>query len=114
MEQPSTTPHIAIVRTAGMGHLIPFAEFAKRLIHRHSFLVTFAIPNDGSPSKAQRSLLDSLPPCITYVFLPPVNFDDLQPETRAETIIALTLVRSLSSLRVAYAGGVHKARRPNR
>ncbi|KAF8032474.1 hypothetical protein BT93_D1399 [Corymbia citriodora subsp. variegata] len=100
MEQPSTAPHIAIVPSPGMGHLIPFAEFAKRLVHRHTFSVTFVIPNDGSPSKAQTSLLDSLPPSITYVLLPPVSFDDLPAETtRIETIIALTLVRSLPSLR---------------
>ncbi|KAK3434954.1 hypothetical protein EUGRSUZ_D02353 [Eucalyptus grandis] len=100
MEQPSTTAHIAIVPTPGMGHLIPLAEFAKRLIHRHSFSVTFVIPNDGSPAKAQRSLLDSLPPSITYVFLPPVCFDDLPAETtRIETIVALTLARSVPSLR---------------
>lgn len=100
MEPPSATPHIAIVPTPGMGHLIPLAEFAKRLVRRHSFAVTFVIPNDGSPSKAQRSLLDSLPPSITYAFLPPVSFDDLPADTtRIETIIALTLARSLPSLR---------------
>ncbi|XP_030457438.1 hydroquinone glucosyltransferase-like [Syzygium oleosum] len=100
MEQPSTTPHIAIAPSPGMGHLIPLAEFAKRLVHRHSFSVTFVIPNDDSPSKAQRSLLDSLPPSIIYVFLPPVSFDDLHPKTtRIETIITLTLKRSLPSLR---------------
>ncbi|KAF8032479.1 hypothetical protein BT93_D1403 [Corymbia citriodora subsp. variegata] len=93
MEQPSTTPHIAIVPSPGMGHLIPFTEFAKRLVHRHTFSVTFVIPNDGSPSKAQRSLLDSLPPSITYVFLPPVS---LPPETtHIGAIIALTLLRRL-------------------
>ncbi|XP_010053798.2 hydroquinone glucosyltransferase [Eucalyptus grandis] len=100
MEQPSTTPHITIVPSPGISHLIPLAEFAKRLVHHHSFLVTFIIPNDGSPSKAQQSLLGSLPPSIAHVFLPPVTLDDLPAETtRIETIIALTLARSLPSLR---------------
>ncbi|KAF8032480.1 hypothetical protein BT93_D1404 [Corymbia citriodora subsp. variegata] len=102
MERPSTTapPHVAIVPTPGMGHLIPLAELAKRLVHRHGFSVTFVVPNDGSPSKAQRSLLDALPPSISYVFLPPVIFDDLPAETtRIETLIALTLARSIGSLR---------------
>lgn len=99
MERPSTTPHIAIVPSPGMGHLIPLAEFAKRLVRLHNFAVTFVIPNDGSPSKAQKSLLDSLPPSITYVFLPPVGFDDLPAETtRIETIISLTVARSLPSI----------------
>ncbi|KAL3743616.1 hypothetical protein ACJRO7_018827 [Eucalyptus globulus] len=100
MEQPSTTPHIAIVPSPGISHFTAFAEFAKRLVHRHSFSVTFVIPNDGSLSKAQQSLLGSLPPSIAHVLLPPVALDDLPAETtRIETIIALMMARSLPSLR---------------
>ncbi|KAK3434955.1 hypothetical protein EUGRSUZ_D02354 [Eucalyptus grandis] len=80
----STTPHIAIVPSPGISHFTAFAEFAKRLVHRHSF----------------SSLLGSLPPSIAHVLLPPVTLDDLLAETtHIETIIALMLARSLPSLR---------------
>ncbi|KAE8701971.1 hypothetical protein F3Y22_tig00110503pilonHSYRG00367 [Hibiscus syriacus] len=48
------TPHVAILPSPGMGQLIPLVEFAKRLVHQHSFNVTFVIPTDGFPSKDQK------------------------------------------------------------
>ncbi|KAM1209107.1 hypothetical protein ACFX2I_014783 [Malus domestica] len=41
-------PHVAIVSTSGLSHLIPLVELAKRLIVQHNFSITFIIPNDGS------------------------------------------------------------------
>ncbi|KAF3439890.1 hypothetical protein FNV43_RR18168 [Rhamnella rubrinervis] len=104
MEQPqkqtqSEATHIAIFPTPGMGHLIPLLEFAKRLVHNHNINVTFIIPTDGSPTKAQKSSLDALPAAIDYVFLPPVSFDDVPEGAKIETLMSLTVVRSLSSLR---------------
>lgn len=103
MESSSSTPHIAILPTPGMGHLIPLIEFAKYLIHRHAFTFTFIIPTDGSPMKAQRHLLQYLPPSISSLFLPQVTIDDLPHDTKIETIIALTLTRSLPHIRDAVA-----------
>lgn len=95
---------VAIHPSPGMGHLIPLVELAKRLVHHHGLKVTFIIPNDGSPSKAQKSLLDSLPTSsFSYTFLPPVSFDDLPANSRIETIISLTVSRSLPSLRSSLA-----------
>ncbi|XP_050384887.1 hydroquinone glucosyltransferase-like [Argentina anserina] len=93
------TPHIAIHPSPGMGHLIPLAELAKQLVHRHNFTVTFIIPCDGPPTKAQKSVLDALPTAIDHVFLPPVSFDDLPAGTQIETLISLTISRSLTYLR---------------
>ncbi|KAM5555597.1 hydroquinone glucosyltransferase-like [Rosa sericea] len=95
------TPHIAILPSPGMGHLIPLAELAKQLVHRHNFTVTFIIPGDGPPTKAQKSVLDALPPAIDHVFLPPVSFDDLPGGSQIETLISLTVSRSLPYLRNA-------------
>ncbi|XVF73050.1 hypothetical protein PTKIN_Ptkin12aG0170400 [Pterospermum kingtungense] len=97
------TPHIAIVPTPGMGHLIPLVEFAKRLVHQHHFTVTFFIPSDDTPTDAQKSTLDSLPSSIDYVFLPRVDLSDIASaqDTKAETVICLTVARSLSFLRDA-------------
>ncbi|XP_057495389.1 hydroquinone glucosyltransferase [Actinidia eriantha] len=96
------TPHIAIVPSPGMGHLIPLGEFAKRFALNHHFLVTFIVPTDGPLSKAQKSYLESLPKGISFVLLPPVSFNDLPDDTKIETRIALTVARSLPSLREAF------------
>ncbi|KAI3982483.1 hypothetical protein MKX01_006614 [Papaver californicum] len=95
-----TKPHIVMVPTPGMGHLIPLTELAKRLVRDHNFSVSFLIPSDdGSPSIAIKSVLDELPETLTYTFLSPVNFDDQPEDVDIETIISLTIFRSLSYLR---------------
>ncbi|PRQ19944.1 putative hydroquinone glucosyltransferase [Rosa chinensis] len=73
----------AIVPTPGLGHLIPLLELAKRLVVHHNFT---------SPSSSPKTSISS-------TFLPPVNFDDLPPESKVETKIALTLARSLFAVR---------------
>ncbi|KAF8413298.1 hypothetical protein HHK36_001276 [Tetracentron sinense] len=95
------TPHIVILPSPGMGHLIPLAEFAKRLVLHHNISVTFTIPTDGSSSKAQEKVLHALPKTINSVFLPPVSFDDLAEDVKIETRICLTVTRSLDFLRNA-------------
>ncbi|KAI5345770.1 PREDICTED: hydroquinone glucosyltransferase [Prunus dulcis] len=102
-------PHIAILPSPGMGHLIPLAEFAKRVVHHHNFTVTFIVPCDGPPTKAQKSVLDALPIAIDHVFLPPVSFDDLPQGSKIETLISLTVSRSLTSLRDAIKSLISRA-----
>ncbi|KAK6251413.1 hypothetical protein SCA6_005418 [Theobroma cacao] len=95
-----TTVHVAMVPTPGMGHLLPLVEFAKRLVHQyHNFEVTIIVPDDGSPMKYQRQLLQALPKSISSIFLPPVSFDDLPEDVGIETKIVLSLVRSLPALK---------------
>ncbi|KAL8235850.1 hypothetical protein R6Q59_016931 [Mikania micrantha] len=94
--------HVAIVPSPGIGHLIPLVEFAKRLKNDHNISATFIIPNDGPLSISQNAFLDSLPNGLAYLLLPPVNFDDLPPNTRIETRINLTVTRSLDSLREVF------------
>ncbi|XP_059651269.1 hydroquinone glucosyltransferase [Cornus florida] len=98
MEQ---TPHIAILPSPGMGHLIPLVAFAKRLVLLHRFSVTFVVPTDGPPSTSQKAFLEGLPAGMDYVF-PPVNFDDLPGDVKIETRISLTVTRSLPSLRDVF------------
>ncbi|CAN4108389.1 unnamed protein product [Withania somnifera] len=92
-------PHIAILPSPGMGHLIPLVEFSKRLILQHQFSFTLILPTDGPVSEAQKLFLDSLPSSMDYHLLPPVNFDDLPQDAQIETRISLTVTRSLNSLR---------------
>ncbi|XP_022924811.1 hydroquinone glucosyltransferase-like [Cucurbita moschata] len=99
MEAPPSIPHLALLPSPGMGHLIPLIEFAKRLLSHHRLTITFVIPSDGPPSTPQKAVLDSLPAGIDYLFLPPVSFDDLPDASKIETIITLTISRSLPSLR---------------
>lgn len=94
--------HVVMVPTPGMGHLIPLVELAKRLVQQHDFLVTFLVPNDGSPMKPQRRLLQALPNTISSIFLPPVSFDDLPQTVKVETRVVLSLSRSLSALRGSF------------
>ncbi|GAB4844577.1 hypothetical protein Ancab_037975 [Ancistrocladus abbreviatus] len=94
----SIAPHVAILPSPGMGHLIPLIEVAKRLVHTHGFSITFIVPTDGPPSKAQKSALAALPPSVSCVFLPQVNLDDLPDDAKAETRLCLTVARSLPLL----------------
>ncbi|MQL82987.1 hypothetical protein Taro_015465 [Colocasia esculenta] len=92
-------PHIAFLPTPGMGHLIPLAEFAKRLVLDHRFTATFIMPD--VPSDAQKDFLDALPAAITYIALPPANLDDLPPDVKIETVITLSIARVTPALRDA-------------
>ncbi|XP_059651270.1 hydroquinone glucosyltransferase-like [Cornus florida] len=107
MEQ---TPHIAILPSPGMGHLIPLVAFAKRLVLHHRFNVDFVVPTDGPPSNSQKAFLEGLPAGMDYVLLPPVDMDDLPEDVRAETRIALTVTRSLPSLRDVFKSLVSTTR----
>ncbi|XP_008791324.3 hydroquinone glucosyltransferase-like [Phoenix dactylifera] len=93
-----TTPHLAILPTPGMGHLIPLAELAKWLVAHHDFTLTF-ITLASSASKAQSAFLAALPPSISSVALPPVPLDDLPPDARVETIMSVSAARSVPALR---------------
>ncbi|KAE8726741.1 UDP-glycosyltransferase 72B3 [Hibiscus syriacus] len=104
------TPHIAILPSPGMGHLIPLVEFAKRFVNQHVFTATFVIPTADSPTKAQKSALDSLPSSIDYVFLPPVDLSDLPQDAKIETVISSTVARSLSFLRDTFKSLVAKTK----
>ncbi|KAI3943154.1 hypothetical protein MKW92_021421 [Papaver armeniacum] len=95
-------PHIIMLPSPGMGHLIPFIELAKRLVLNHGFSVTFTIPDEtetGSLSKSQESVLHSLPSSINSIVLPPLDLSDiLSADVKPETIVSVMVNRSLPSL----------------
>ncbi|KAG6395023.1 hypothetical protein SASPL_145614 [Salvia splendens] len=95
----STHPHIAIIPTPGMGHLIPLGEFAKKLHRLHGVTTTFILPTDGPLSSAQSSFFSSLPSAIDLLLLPPVSFADLPSDVKIETRISLSISRSLPDIR---------------
>ncbi|XP_021753830.1 hydroquinone glucosyltransferase-like [Chenopodium quinoa] len=82
-----------------MGHLIPLIELATRLTH-FNFTITILILNDGSPpSKSQLSLLQNLPPSISYIHVSPIDVSDLQSDCTIESRITLTITRSILGIR---------------
>lgn len=93
-------PHVAIVPTPGMGHLIPLVELAKRLVDLHKFAFTFIVSSDGTSMEPQKKLLQALPAeSISSIFLPHLNFNDLPEDSPTEARITLSLIRSLPALR---------------
>nr|XP_048320305.1 hydroquinone glucosyltransferase-like isoform X1 [Ziziphus jujuba var. spinosa]XP_048320306.1 hydroquinone glucosyltransferase-like isoform X1 [Ziziphus jujuba var. spinosa] len=92
-------PHVAIVPTPGMGHLIPLAELAKQLVLHYKFFVTFIVPSDGSLMEPHKKLLQALPETVSSIFLPHISFNDLPEDTEMEARIILSLIRSLPALR---------------
>ncbi|CAL9763096.1 unnamed protein product [Musa acuminata subsp. burmannicoides] len=98
----SRRPHVALLPTPGIGHLIPMAEMAKLLVARHGFSVTI-ITLAISASKAQATLLSSLPHSVSSLALAPVPLHDLPPDANIETTMAVAIVRSLPGLRDALS-----------
>ncbi|KAM3198183.1 hypothetical protein ACQJBY_073354 [Aegilops geniculata] len=85
-------PHVAMLATPGMGHLIPLAELAKRLAARHGVeatLITFA----STACATQRAFLASLPPTIASMSLPPVDLSDLPHGASLATLMSEECVR---------------------
>ncbi|KAJ1276158.1 hypothetical protein BS78_05G192700 [Paspalum vaginatum] len=95
-------PHVAMLVTPGMGHLIPLAELAKRLASRHgltSTLLTFA----STASATQRAFLASLPPAVASRALPPVDLSDLPAGSAIETRMSEECARSVPALTAVLA-----------
>ncbi|XP_058096084.1 hydroquinone glucosyltransferase-like [Magnolia sinica] len=99
MEDKPTHPHIAILPSPGMGHLIPLCEFAKRIVLHHDCSATVIALAADSSSKAQNAVLDGLPKNINSIQLPPIPLDDVPKDAKIETRISLTVKRSLGLIR---------------
>uniref|UniRef100_A0A1J3J3F9 Glycosyltransferase n=1 Tax=Noccaea caerulescens TaxID=107243 RepID=A0A1J3J3F9_NOCCA len=112
MAEANIPPHIAIIPSPGVGHLIPLVEFAKRLLDHHRFTVTFIFSGESSPSSAQTSVLNSLPTSIASVFLPTVDLSDIPSATGIETRISLTVTRSIPALRELFGSWSAEKRLP--
>ncbi|XP_020083844.1 hydroquinone glucosyltransferase-like [Ananas comosus] len=95
-------PHVVLLPTPGMGHVIPLADFAVRLATTHGFsatLLTFS--NFDSP--AQAAFLTSLPSdSVSSVSLPFISLSDLPPDSPIEVHLCALLARCLPLLRDAF------------
>lgn len=102
-------PLIVIVPSPGMGHLIPLVEFAKVLVSRFHFSVSLLLPTTAQPTKAQTTLLNSLPSSVSHNFLPTVDPAHLPDGVAHEVTISLTHAHSLSSIRAALGSLAQQA-----
>ncbi|KAF7809513.1 hydroquinone glucosyltransferase-like [Senna tora] len=93
------TTYIAVIPCPGFSHLVPILELSKRLIHYHPhFHITCIIPTHGSPPTTSTAYLQTLPPNIDTIFLPPVTTDDTWQLSDPVVQINLVLTKSLPSL----------------
>ncbi|KAK2360305.1 hydroquinone glucosyltransferase [Trifolium repens] len=96
------TTHIAVIPSPGFSHLVPILEFTKRLVTNHpNFHVTCTIPSLGSPPDSSKSYLQTIPPNINSIFLPPINKQDLPQGVHPGILIQQTLTLSLPSIHQA-------------
>ncbi|WVZ51104.1 LOW QUALITY PROTEIN: hypothetical protein U9M48_002281 [Paspalum notatum var. saurae] len=102
MTTTSGPPHLALLATPGMGHLIPLAELAKRVVSRHGATATL-LTFESTASPTQRAFLASLPPSISPRPLPPVDLSDLPRGAAIETLMHEECRRSLPALTAVLA-----------
>ncbi|XAR61794.1 Anthocyanidin 3-O-glucosyltransferase [Bertholletia excelsa] len=100
----STKPHVAVIPSPGMGHLIPLLEFAKRLVLHYGLEVTvLVIPT--AASAAQNRLLSSLPAGLRVVELPAIDISgEVVDENHVLTQLCIMVRESLRPLRSVLAG----------
>lgn len=103
MAVESLQPHVAVLPSPGLGHLIPLLEFAKRLVLNHGVHVSFLVITTNEASAAKDNLLRSLPHGLDVVDLPPVDVaavtsDDMPVVTRLHAIVEESLSKSLKSV----------------
>ncbi|CAD6237827.1 unnamed protein product [Miscanthus lutarioriparius] len=95
-------PHVVMLTSPGIGHVLPMAELAKRLAEDHGFTATI-ITYSGMSSPRHASVFASLPACVTTAALPAVPLDDLPADARIETRMLTVVTRVLPHLRALLA-----------
>ncbi|GMJ07933.1 hypothetical protein like AT5G66690 [Hibiscus trionum] len=92
-------PHVALLASPGLGHLIPIMELGKRMVTHHDFHVTvFFIASDqaSTTSLLKSPKLENL----DIVALPPVNISGLiDPNAQLVEKLLVIMRESLPSLR---------------
>ncbi|TKY66297.1 Hydroquinone glucosyltransferase [Spatholobus suberectus] len=93
-------PHIAVIPSPGFTHLVPIIEFSKRLLHLYpEFHITCFIPSVGSPPTSSKAYLQTLPPTISSIFLPPITLENEPDPTVLAVQIELSVNLSLPYIR---------------
>eukprot|EP01018_Ginkgo_biloba_P004615 Gb_10318 [translate_table: standard] len=92
-------PHVAIFPSPAMGHLIPLAEFAKRLAIHHHFSITF-ITHRGSPSSPQAIYMNRLASSGLDIRISQISEVEIEEEEdmRIETRVSKVIEKSKESV----------------
>ncbi|GMN34918.1 hypothetical protein TIFTF001_044959 [Ficus carica] len=101
-ESESAKPHVAVLASPGMGHIIPLFEFSKRLAADHGFYVSFLnIASEASAAQTQLLRSPNLPPSLHVIDLPPADVisDVLLEDCPVLTRVCLILQENLRSLK---------------
>ncbi|KAJ8770797.1 hypothetical protein K2173_021444 [Erythroxylum novogranatense] len=78
MENAGSKPHLVLLSSPGLGHLIPVLELGKRLVTLFSFDVTvFVVASHSSPSETRVLQSAMTPKLVEVVELPPVDISGL-------------------------------------
>ncbi|KAF5193763.1 Udp-glycosyltransferase 72e3 [Thalictrum thalictroides] len=100
----SSKPHIVILSSPGMGHVIPCLELAKCLVSHHDVEVSFFVPSTES-SFHQTQLLqksNSNTKDLHVINLPPVIISNMLPiDVNIPTRLTLIVQKSLPAIRSA-------------
>ncbi|KAI4306389.1 hypothetical protein L6164_029670 [Bauhinia variegata] len=96
-------PHIVVLPSPGMGHVVPLFQLAERLVTHHACHVTFLnIPTEASP--AQTQLLhhspNNLPPGLRVIDLPTVDLSaTINGDPPVLTRLCINVQQTLLSLK---------------
>ncbi|KAF7820029.1 hydroquinone glucosyltransferase-like [Senna tora] len=94
------TTHIAIVPSPLFSLIVSSLEFSSRLLHLHpNFHITCIIPVLESSPIPLTPFLQTLPPRIDAIFLPPIPKQDLPKDAKHAVQLQLTITKSLPHLR---------------
>ncbi|CAL4962592.1 unnamed protein product [Urochloa decumbens] len=112
MSATNAPPHVVLLACPGAGHVLPMAEFARRLAADHGFTATIITYSSLSlPTQTHASMLASLPAAsITFAALPAVPLDDLPADARVETRMLTVVTRSMPHLCALLADVVRERR----
>ncbi|KAI4969583.1 hypothetical protein ZWY2020_000497 [Hordeum vulgare] len=94
----AAAPHVVILTSSGLGHILPVSELAKRLAVHHGFTVTI-VTYASLSSSGHSPALASLPPGISFAVLLEVFIDDLPADAHFVTRILTVIDRALPQLR---------------
>ncbi|XVF15708.1 hypothetical protein REPUB_Repub09cG0178900 [Reevesia pubescens] len=99
----TTKPHVILLASPGLGHLIPVIELGKRLVTYHNFHITvFVLASEESV--AQNQLLESTMNVLNIVSLPSIDISNkVDQAAHIATKIAVMIRESLPGLRSSIA-----------
>ncbi|KAE8100547.1 hypothetical protein FH972_018435 [Carpinus fangiana] len=94
-------PHVAVLPSPGLGHVIPLLELAKVLVVHHGVQVSFLnITTEASVAQNQLLHPHTLPPGLRVIDLPPADISTLvSEETLVLTRLCINVEESLKPLK---------------